>query len=423
MEQRGLKEAYIFTLCIAMFNALPDISFPWWFKYIHCVIWIFIYFYMTRVKLYDQKHYYLNQCLNTIKKTFLIPYAIFILFSPLGWLLYIDSTQINMITRAISSIIQFSLIVFSVVATAYIFKERLLKYTFQAIVINYTIIIIIAICKCGITDFIETGLVPFGSAANRLTDDLMSVKILEVHDVTFAAGFFFVYFLVWFKKIGKHKGLYLFLSIALLYLGYKRIELVALALIVCFALFINTKSKRSIKFWNVVYSAGILTVMYIFLWLIDSGLLLTISEQYGINFMHREKTYAYMSQFFSLSPFYIGRGMAAAIRLNLQGIANGVFMVQGHSDIMLNYIDYGFWGFTLWILYCCYIVTKRMQLKYGNDIAKIWMLFTAYAFITYMTDNTAGYFAFQISYMVIIFHVIYTRKKMPTVKTWMDGCS
>lgn len=129
-----------------------------------------------------------------------------------------------------------------------------------------------------------------------------------------------------------------------------------------------------------------------------------------------------MAQFFSLSPFYIGRGMAAAIRLNMIGIAGGVWMNLGHSEILLNYIDYGFWGFTLWVVYCCYFITRFLYKKYGNHVAKMWMICTSYAFITYIADNTAGYFAFQTTYMVIVFHMLYISKKLSTAMTYMNNC-
>lgn len=423
MVQERLKRVYILTLCIAMFNKLPDIAFPWWLKYIHCVIWISLFLYQVDGRLHRGKDHALALSLATIKKIFLTPYVIFLSLAPVGWLFYIKSTRLNMVTRAVSSVLQFSLVVFSVIATAYIFRERLLKYTFHAMILNYSIIIIVAICKCGIIDFIQTGLVPFGSAAERVTDGLMSVKVLEVHDLTFAAGFFFIYFFVEYKKIKSHRTSYLLLSVLLLYLGYKRIELGALAAVVCFALLIDVRRKRSIRIWNMVYTVGVLAVMYLFLWVIGSGLLKELVETYGINLMYREKTYIYMSRFFFMSPSYIGRGMAAAIRLNLAGIADGVWMVMGHSEILFNYIDHGFWGFTVWIIYCCYIVTRQLQKRFGNNPAKIWMLFTSYAFMTYMTDNTAGYFAFQTAYMVVLFHVLYTAKKVPTVKAWADSCA
>ncbi len=417
MTQRGfLKILYIFTLSITMFNKLPDISFPWWFKYSHCLLWICIYLYMSNYRVYGSKSNKVNQCILSIQKIFLTPYMLFILFTPLGWLVYIDSLQLNMITRMVSSVIQFLLIAFSVMATASIFREHLIKYTFYAMIINYMVVIMTAILKCGIVDFIQTGLVPFGHAATRLTDELLSVKILEVHDITFAAGFFFIYFCVQYKNIGKHRLLYLFLSILLIYLGYKRIELAALALTIVFARFINTKKKVNIKYWSVVFTIGVLAVMYVFIWIIGSGALKELVDNNGLTLMHREKTYVYMAQFFELSPSYIGRGMAAAIRLNLAGIASGHWMIMGHSDILFSYIDYGFWGFTIWVIYCCYFATKLLLKKFGTNAAKIWMVFTAYAFITYLSDNTAWYYAFQISYMVIMFHVLYTSAEFSTKK-------
>ena len=148
MTQRGfLKILYIFTLSITMFNKLPDISFPWWFKYSHCLLWICIYLYMSNYRVYGSKSNKVNQCILSIQKIFLTPYMLFILFTPLGWLVYIDSLQLNMITRMVSSVIQFLLIAFSVMATASIFREHLIKYTFYAMIINYMVVIITAILK------------------------------------------------------------------------------------------------------------------------------------------------------------------------------------------------------------------------------------------------------------------------------------
>lgn len=409
MSKSGLKYLYIFTFCFVMYFRLPGINLPWYFTYIHCVIWIGLFFVLTVQNGFHKKDVRLIYAMNTVKRLFFMPYLIFVFFTMIGWIYYRNSVQTNMVTRTISSYIQFALLLCSVLATAYFFREKLLKYTFIAMLINYFSIMLLALFKYGISDFISTGLLPFSDAAKTYKPNGTSANMLEVHDVTFAAGFYLIYFLLWGGSEKRQKEKNILLSVFLIYIGYKRIELAALALLAIFTLFIKKKSKRSISFWIVIYTGILLTVLYLFLWVIDTGVLEQLAEKFGINFMGRLDTYAYMAQYCEFSPLYMGRGMAAAIRYNLNAIEEGIRLVQGHSDILFNYIDFGFWGFTSWVLYCGYFAARRILKRHGTECAKLWILFTTYAFITYLTDNTSFYFCFQTSYIALVFHAIYTK--------------
>ena len=385
---------------------------PWWWHYIYCVLWIVLGLHSSKWKLHLKDTSYLGKCRMEIGKIFAGQYAIFWLFTPLGYLVHYSDTSLHMITRSISTTLQVMLMIGAFMATSYFFKEKLLKYTFISMAINYTVIIILALVLCGAKDFVTYGLFPFTDAANAYSATLKSSRILEVHDVTFAAGFFFLYAVIWRKRL-RDKNSLLLGSAVLMYLGWKRSEILVCFLLIIAAQFIRTKSKNSIRFWNYIYTAAVVGASFIWIWIIGSGFYNVLIEQYGITFNSREKMYAYMSQLFLFSPFYFGRGMSAGIITNEDLISSGISIIHGHSDTMLAYIDYGFWGMLTWLLYCTWFVTRKLMQKYSTDAAKLWLLFTAYAFVTYLTDNTSTYFAFQTVYMVIMFHVLYAKPGTP----------
>lgn len=414
VRKTQLKYLYILSMTVAMFNKISGISLPWYFSYFHCVLWITLGILYERSLSQTENYYRLNRSITTVKKVFLIPYVLFWVCSIIGWTIHMKDTQINMVTRAFSNTIQFTLILASVVYTCKMFKEKLLSYTFTAMIINYLIVIATTIGRYGVSDFVRTGLLPFGKAASAWSINGNASTSLEVHDLTFAAGFFLLYFLV-VDQTDKKKNLKnIMWCCVLIYLGYKRIELGALFLVYFVAIFLKNKSKKGVRFWSLIFSLIGLFLSLVFIWGIKTNYLEVLAELYNINFMGRLKSYRYMREYFDMTPLYLGRGIGAAARIN-QSIRASVNIVQGHSEILYTYIDVGFSGFILWILYCGYGATRRITRTFGSETGMLWLVFTAYAYITYFTDNTTIYFAFQSSYMIIIFHMMYTKSSIKSI--------
>lgn len=410
-----LRHIYIFTTCLAMFMylGLERRTKPWWWSSIHCTIWIVIgmFVYVRRNRAQRSKE--LRESILMICYAFGTPYFIFWIFTIIGWMasMFSGTFEIRFATRAISTTIQYILMLLSVASTAYIFRKKLLHYTFTAAVLNYTVVIIVAILKYGIGDFFRIGIIPFGEIASSWTPSKLNIAAyLEVHDVTFALAFFLLYFLYNFNEQKRQRIISIVFCIAFIYLGFKRIQLAALLLIVLMAIFVSQKSKKNMHYWINLFTVVMLLVSLSYVWLIDSDILAKLSENYGINFMGRLKVYAEMSKYFDFTLSLWGGGMSYGRKIGERLVENGVISFTGHSDILLSFMDYGFVGFFLWLFFICHTVPQKMNKSIEPKVARMWLFFTLYAIITYLTDNTSYYFAFQTSYMVVMFHVVYDSK-------------
>lgn len=403
-----LKYLYIFTLCIAMIQKLPWFVPPWYAKYFHCVLWIGIYLVLVGKKTCLSSDKISMKASYLVIYAFLFQFVISWVFGIIGWLSHIESTQMNMITRAISNTLQFSLILFSVIATAQIFKDDLLNYTFFAVVLNYAVFVVIALVQYGLSDFILSGLLRTNDITNYWPPEGWAGKTLEVHDTVFATGIFFLYALCSGSEFSNRKK-YLILTICIMYLGFKRIQILALLVtMVLWFVLQRIHSRKGLCWFSTVLTVGALIAGIGFVWLIDSGVLDYLCSRFNINTMGRLSAYQATAPYFEALPTFLGRGMGASERIGEYLVASGKTKISGHSDIMYRYIDIGWWGLSVWIIHLFSFVAHRISNKVDITSSKMWLLITAYAFATYSTDNTAGYFAFQTVYMVVMFHVIYT---------------
>lgn len=409
LKRVHLKYIYIISLCIAMITKLPGFVIPWYFRYFFCVFWIGIYL-VAKMQNGNLKFDAASKRASSLLAViFVMPYVILWLCSMGSFLFYLEDTQLNNISRGISETLQISLMLLSVISTARIFKEKLLDYTFTAVVLNYSIFIIIALMQYGLREFVTIGLLPFSEQANAWDPDGNPAQILEVHDVVFATGFVFLYYLFYEQKSPRRKKC-LALSSGIMYLGYKRIQLLGILAVLPIRLLLKKcNSKRDVRKMSIVFTVCVFLAYFGFLWVIDSDILGYITTKFSINTMGRLGAYRSMAPYFEVSPLYLGRGIGAAGRISESNLALGLAQITGHSDMLYRYIDAGFFGFSAWIIFCIFTATDKISHRLGTESSKIWLIFTIYAFVTYLTDNTTLYFSFQTVYMVIMYHIIYSQ--------------
>ena len=409
LNKRNLKYLYIITMSLAMLTKIGGKSLSWYTHYFHCVIWIGL------GLLYYKENKEVKYCCNTLSKVYLMQYIIFWIFGGIGYLSNVATFQLNAVTRSISNTLLYILIFWSVYETARIFKDKLFIYTFYAVVVNYLIVIVSTLFKFGIKNFIIYGLRPYLDLDWTIANAGTASTALETNDVSFATGFFLIYFLIW-KNINKKKQRRnITVCLIIIYLGFKRIEIAAIGLVFLLSIFWRKEGKKSTKYWAKIITISVYVIVILYMLVIQTGTIGILAEKYKIDFMGRLTVFNYMRRFFSVSPFYVGRGFSTAIRLNeaAQNTVKG--LIHGHSDILLNYIDFGFWGMLVWVAWCFYVATKHILKRHNTHAAKLWLMFTIYVFITYFTDNTSIYFATQSCYMVIMFHLFYTKKELSTI--------
>ena len=72
-----------------------------------------------------------------------------------------------------------------------------------------------------------------------------------------------------------------------------------------------------------------------------------------------------------------------------------------HNDVLKMYIECGFIGSLIWLTYNWLYVPINIFKKVGKKQATLYIALTIFAFITYLTDNTENYFAFQVILLLL----------------------
>ena len=222
------------------------------------------------------------------------------------------------------------------------------------------------------------------------------MRALEIHDITFLFGQFFIYYMMFAPKSTKPerriRRFGIFLSIFFILLGLKRSVLPAV-LLVC----VYVKLLRMIrKPGKLILATGIGLALFfwVYLYLTRSGILVKYLESLGIDMMGRDVLWSLPNDYYELSPFWKGLGFEAVTDLvskwHQEGLINRPYPL--HNDILKIFIELGALGFTLWegihyILYPAYWM-KRHDTQTGM----LYMAVLLYMTVTYLTDNTAFYF-------------------------------
>lgn len=409
LKRKHLKCIYILSMMIALSTKLPFFSLPWYIPYFYCALWIFFGLIATKNVQYRSTQ---EQKVVLLLRGFLENYFIFWVFSIPAYLINFGTTQLHYASRAISTTIQAGLIFYAAYFAYLILGEESFHCTFRAIVYEFIVVIILTVIKYGLLDTIKVGLVPFGKEAEIWRAEGNPSTALEQHDIGFSIVFFLIYFLFWKDDKGKRNYKGILLSLIIIYLTYKRIGVAGgiLALICLF--FFKKTNHKSIRRWSAFLTIGVTLICFLYVYLIDSNLLGILAQKYEIDFMGRLDIYTYMSQFFEFSPLYFGRGFSAGSIINGSAMLLNGKLISGHSDILFKYIDFGFWGMLAWICWNCFVFPGKVERRYGAQTAKIWIVFTIYAFVTYLTDNTFGYFAFNTCYFVVVAHSIENGKEL-----------
>ena len=274
----------------------------------------------------------------------------------------------------------------------YLFEDRAINYLFFSMCATNTAIILLEMPKYGIKESIAsvvTCLVTFGEAEGF-------VRALEIHDITFLFGQFFIYYVMFApKSSASEKRLRragMILSLFFILLGLKRSTLPAV-LLVCMYVKLLRITGKPMKF---ILATGIALFLffYLYLYLTRSGILVAFLESLGIDMMGRDVLWSLPNDYYKLSPFWKGLGFEGVTDLvnkwYKEGLINRAYPL--HNDILKVFIELGALGFTLWaginyILYPAY-----WMMRHNTETGLLYMAILSYMTVTYLTDNTAFYF-------------------------------
>ena len=321
---------------------------------------------------------------------FLVLIAVYSLVSMYIWIT--DFSKVASISRAGQKILFQTITIIYAVFMCYLFEDRAINYLFFSMCATNTAIILLEMPKYGIKESIAsvvTCLVTFGEAEGF-------VRALEIHDITFLFGQFFIYYVMFApKSSASEKRLRragMILSLFFILLGLKRSTLPAV-LLVCMYVKLLRITGKPMKF---ILATGLALFLffYLYLYLTRSGILVAFLESLGIDMMGRDVLWSLPNDYYKLSPFWKGLGFEGVTDLvnkwYKDGLINRAYPL--HNDILKVFIELGALGFTLWaginyILYPAY-----WMMRHNTETGLLYMAILSYMTVTYLTDNTAFYF-------------------------------
>lgn len=176
---------------------------------------------------------------------------------------------------------------------------------------------------------------------------------LEVHNLTYCMGLFFIYYLVSCEYTKKEKLKMLIpILIAIVY-GNKRTLFLGLAVSLLLYFLFNKFESRRMQMLRVVFGIYIIGA-FIFLWLVRSGTFSAILAYFDIPDMSRLKMWNYFSSSYTISPNYWGRGIAYTDNMMAKSSTKQVLKltvnIPIHNDILKAYIGWGFIPFLYYIV-------------------------------------------------------------------------
>ena len=321
---------------------------------------------------------------------FLLLIAVYSLISMYIWIT--DFSKAASISRAGQKILFQTITVIYCVFMCYLLEDRAVNYLFFSMCAANTAIMLLEMPKYGIQESLSsvvTCLFTFGEAEGFM-------RALEIHDITFLFGQFFIYYLMFAPKGTKSEKRVrrwgVILSVFFMVMGLKRSVLPAV-LLVCVYVKLLRMTQRPEK---LILATGIILFLffYLYLYLTRSGILVAFLESLGVDMMGRDVLWSLPNDYYELSPLWKGLGFEGATDLvNMwyrEGLINRPYPL--HNDILKIFIELGAAGFTLWaginyILYPAYWTTRH-----NTETGMLYMAVLSYMTVTYLTDNTAFYF-------------------------------
>jgi len=390
------KLLYFVSAFIVMTNEFNNIVINQYIRYAVAAFWTIICFFSCQK---GNKSIRKSNIMFQLKKL-LCPFIFFATYTVLIWL-FTGQAEIKNYTRLLSTILYLTLGYGFAGAGVLLYGNKAIDSLFYSGCTSYLFgSIIPVLLKFTIADII----VFLKSTISGVNTDI--TNYMEVHDLTFAMGLFLLYYLFIEPSDEKKHRTKIVLCVLSIFLGLKRIELLALFAVIG-AYILLLKRAKTMKYRSSFFTIAFLSVILLYIWIVFDGTLLRLATLYGIDFKHRLAYYDYARSYYNFSPWFPGLGYTffskmwqemyfAGTRIGGYGIAASL-----HSDILVMFIEVGFWGVIFWVFYYFKYLTMTFHKRYGILVSECFLLLTIYMFLLYFTDNTSTYTITQLVYFAI----------------------
>ena len=376
-----LEILYVATMIIAFTSNFMGATTNYYVRLSMGLFWIIIWVLRSRFILHA----------NKILKYLIFPWFCIFLLSILLWIInrpsYLD---VSYVTRMCSNIIYCVIAVLNAYIGFVLFGSGVIKLSFVSLISSIGLNAVNVWLTYGSSNMINylssvlIGDYEYGSVMHQISTNM------EVQGSTMALGAYFLFYLFFDKDANERKKiLYIILSVIGLYLGFKRVVLLGVIVVICILWVLKRErinSRSAILYASICFS--ILAFGYIVS--VKNGLISLIAAYFNINMMGRDSIYRAAANLYSISPFYLGTGFTVASRYMYDTTGFAI-----HSDIVRMYIELGFIPFVGWLWYYLYYIPQKIVLNYGKEAGKICLTITVFVFSTFLVENTITLYPLQ----------------------------
>ena len=379
---------FILSLVVIFAQYIKIIDFNYYSQFVVATLWI-CYDFLNFLYRGKYKGKYAEE-IKFFEKTFLLPWFVIAIYTFLNFFMLNQNINVPFNTY-FGCVLTISINIMFVFSSLRIFKERTLNNSIVALFIVFAVVVVNAILNYG-PFIIFTQLFQIITTLNSINNPF------EISDCTFAAGL--VWLVYWFygKKKTKKEHRHLAICALFIVLGLKRIQILSLLLVIVVGLFLKSSKSKAFKntVMNIV-SFGVIVVACIYIRLINNDVLLSGWTSLD---MGRYHLYSFINNFFDFDIRFLGHGYGFSnkfVELN-----TNFSITVLHSDILRMFVELGFIGFFIWLVYYLFLARKKIERNYGIEYSYIFFFMTIYLVITYFTDNTVNYFATQYFYCILL---------------------
>ena len=221
----------------------------------------------------------------------------------------------------------------------------------------------------------------------------------ESHIYAFIFGFFVLAY------ICQKKYLQAVIAIVFMIVDNKRIADLALfaslILVLVFALIRNDKYR---KIFYMMCCVLLVVAPVVWIYLNANNILtdvLGITDSFAT---WRFSIWKSIEKYYEFSPLYLGKGLGWVLSWMSK---NGIFGLKNlHNDFLTAYIELGFIGYIVWLL-SFVIMHYRIEKTKGLKYACISIVFFAYMFVNFLTDNIYIYISFLLPFYIVVLSLLY----------------
>lgn len=220
------------------------------------------------------------------------------------------------------------------------------------------------------------------------------IQQMEIHELTFALGVYLVYYTLNWRECRQDWMACLLLppTVFCFFSGFKRIGVAAFGAAVLVWLVLRLVARKyNGPFCLMIASFAAVAVLFLYVCIVKQGLFEFLATHFHLDTMGRRELSGFIDQYYWIGPDYFGNGAGFVSRL-FSDLPPGRWVIRAlHNDILVLYIDIGFWGFWAWMLcslplrvWCVY---KWQGLRKGI----LCLCLQTYVLSTAITDNTLYY--------------------------------